>query len=143
MWPVYGGGFDGLWPACGNDRVATLGRWRPRRAAPSWIVIPAEAGIHFLECAASRGSWIPACAGMTEPLPGFSSISRDRRLPTGSLPRNLPPYSGRTRDAEAQRCHRRVTAFQTLAFLYEKARDVLAAGMDLTHSARRRRRKTG
>ena len=30
-----------------------------------------------------------------------------------------------------------------LAPLYEKAREVLAAGMELTHSARRRRRKTG
>ncbi|MBP7050005.1 MAG: helix-turn-helix transcriptional regulator [Phycisphaerae bacterium] len=32
---------------------------------------------------------------------------------------------------------------EPLAPLYEKARDVLAAGMELTHSVKRRHRKTG
>jgi transcriptional regulator with XRE-family HTH domain len=32
---------------------------------------------------------------------------------------------------------------ESLAPLYEKARDVLAAGMELTHSVKRRHRKTG
>ena len=58
---------------------------------PPGIVIPANAGIHFLECAASQDSWIPACAGMTESLLGFFLSSGIGVRPCG--------YSGAT-------CHR-------------------------------------